>query len=234
MYNEQTASWLNAQLVRGQWRAALRPDAGADALQAAFAACAALLEQAQAAHTLVTASLYRYEDMLFLYAEAPAAPADVNALFAPLAGLLQPWPAAPEAPRTPRLWVEMQPYYYHAAPGTVGEWQAGRSPQRRRGRIALLAPGMWCDYVYHHLALVREQAIAGDRYHLISLHENVLFSYLEEPRTNVNLCGVPDAPSPELDAWLAAGPERHFTRFAPGQSDGPDGNFVFLPCCVSV
>lgn len=226
--------FLSAAVVRGQWRAALRTDADEGALRTALAACRERLLAAQAARGLITASLYRYGGMLFLYAESPAAPAQPEELFAPLSALLLPWPPALEAPDAPRLWAAMQPYYYHAVPGTVAEWQAGRTPERRRGRIALLSAETWCDYLYHHLALVREQAIEGDRYHLISLHENLLFSYFEEPKTISNLSGVSGAPSPALEAWLAADPERHFTRFVPNQSAGSDGNFVFLPCCLSV
>ena len=100
----------------------------------------------------------------------------------------------------------------------------------RRGRIALLPPGKWCSYMEHHLRLTSEGLLAGDRWHLISVHENLLFSYLEEPRTNVNLRGVPGAESPELAAWLAADPESHCARFRPGQQAhrDADDNFVFL------
>ena len=59
----------------------------------------------------------------------------------------------------------------------------------------------------------------------------MLFSYLEEPRTNVNIKHQPGAHSPELDAWIAADPESHFARFTPEQKAHPDSshNFVFLP-----
>lgn len=83
----------------------------------------------------------------------------------------------------------------------------------------------------HHLRIVTEGLVEGDRWHLICVQEGVLFSYLEEPRTNVNIRHQPGAHSPELDAWIAADPESHFARFTPEQKANPDSghNFVFLP-----
>ena len=124
-----------------------------------------------------------------------------------------------------------QPYFYHDVPTTAADWQQGRCPQRRRGRIALLPPDSWCSYMEHHLRIVTEGLVEGDRWHLICVQEGVLFSYLEEPRTNVNIKHQPGAHSPELDAWIAADPESHFARFTPEQKAHPDSshNFVFLP-----
>ena len=44
-------------------------------------------------------------------------------------------------------------------------------------------------YTYWHYAIVQEGLLKGDKYQYISLHENVLFSYFEEPRHNVNITG---------------------------------------------
>ena len=131
----------------------------------------------------------------------------------------------------PRPWAAMQPYFYHDVPTTAADWQQGRCPQRRRGRIALLPPDKWCSYMEHHLRIVTEGLVEGDRWHLICVQEGVLFSYLEEPRTNVNIRHQLGAHSPELDAWIAADPESHFARFTPEQKAHPDSghNFVFLP-----
>lgn len=75
-----------------------------------------------------------------------------------------------------------------------------------------------------------ERGLAGgDRWHLISVQENLLFSYLEEPRTHVNIRHQPGVPSAELQEWLAVDPESHFEHFAKEQQ-GPDApNFVYLP-----
>lgn len=60
---------------------------------------------------------------------------------------------------------------------------------------------------------------AGDKYQCIALHENILFSYYEEPRTNVNLCGEQGAESEALKGWMAADPESHFNRGKAGSDN---------------
>lgn len=228
------SSLADQPVRRGNYRAVLRADADPVATEQALAACQTALEQAKTAGVLLTASLYRYERMLFLYAEGIGQVVDPAVLLSALNPLLLCWPASPAAQQADRLWVTMQPYYYHSEPTTVADWQQGRHPERRRGRIALLDDEAWTSYVYYHLALMRERTIAGDRYHLISLHENVLFSYFEEPKTMVNLCGDPQAESAVLQDWLAADPESHFLKFTPETTLGTGGNFVFLPCCAGV
>lgn len=220
------AALAGAKVLRASYRAVLRQDADA----AVFAAFSAALDDARAAGRLLTAGLYRYQNQLFFYVEGLNAPFTPETLCPALYALLCPWPPAPNTD-TPRRWAAMQPYFYHAVPTTAADWQRDRHPAQRRGRIALLPPDKWCSYMEHHLRLTSEGLLAGDRWHFICVHENLLFSYLEEPRTNVNLRGVPGAESPELAAWLAADPESHFARFTKEQQAHPDAdhNFVFLP-----
>ena len=220
------AALAGARVCRGSCHAVAAGQPGADTL----AAFSAALDAARAAGRILTASLYRYENQLFFYAEGLDAPFTPEGLCPALDAQLIPWPPA-LGDTTLRLWAAMQPYFYHAVPTTAADWQRNRHPAVRRGRIALLPPDKWCSYMEHHLRLTSEGLLAGDRWHLISVHENLLFSYLEEPRTNVNLRGVPGAESPELAAWLAADPESHFARFTPEQQAHPDAdhNFVFLP-----
>lgn len=199
-----------------------------------FWLCREAFARAKEEHRLLTASLYRYGRFLFLYAEGVGEEPLPDKLCAALAPLLQNWPGPVEEPCRDRLWVRMQPYYYHAIPDTVEEWMKNRAPSGRRGRIAVLSPGKWESYMGHHLALMREGLIEGDRYHLISLHENLLFSYFEEPKTMTNLQQKEAAHSEALEKWLLTDPESHFIRFAPGQGPGPDENFVFLPCVAGI
>lgn len=226
--------WEKQQIKRASFRAVLRSDAGEEQISRAFTECQAALEQEKKEYRLLTASLYRYERFLFLYTEGIGEEAAPEALCASAEPILQKWPAGLEAPDSERTWIFMQPYYYHAVPGTAEEWMKDRQPSQRRGRIALLAPGRWESYMTHHLALMREGLIEGDKYHLISVHENVLFSYFEEPKTMTNLRRKPGSPSKALEAWILTDPESHFMRFAPGQGPGPDENFVFLPCEAGV
>lgn len=226
--------WEKQQVRRASYRAALRSDAGEAQNDRAFAECQRILEQEKEAHCLLTASLYRYGRFLFLYTEGIGETAVPEKLFAPVVPLLQKWPVTIEEPDNDRVWVLMQPYYYHAIPESAEEWMRNRQPSQRRGRIALLAPGKWENYMTHHLALMREGLIEGDRYHLISIHENVLFSYFEEPKTMTNLQRKPGAQSKALEDWLLTDPESHFMRFVPGQGPGPDENFMFLSWVAGV
>ena len=226
--------WEKQQVRRASYRAALRSDAGEAQNDRAFAECQRILEQEKEAHRLLAASLYRYGRFLFLYTEGIGETAVPEKLFAPVVPLLQKWPVTIEEPDNDRVWVLMQPYYYHAIPESAEEWMRNRQPSQRRGRIALLAPGKWENYMTHHLALMREGLIEGDRYHLISIHENVLFSYFEEPKTMTNLQRKPGAQSKALEDWLLTDPESHFMRFVPGQGPGPDENFMFLSWVAGV
>ncbi len=226
--------WEKQQVRRASYRAALRSDAGEAQNDRAFAECQRILEQEKEAHRLLAAALYRYGRFLFLYTEGIGETAVPEKLFAPAVPLLQKWPVTIEEPDNDRVWVLMQPYYYHAIPESAEEWMRNRQPSQRRGRIALLAPGKWENYMMHHLALMREGLIEGDRYHLISIHENVLFSYFEEPKTMTNLQRKPGAQSKALEDWLLTDPESHFMRFVPGQGPGPDENFMFLSWVAGV
>ncbi len=226
---ERNDSWKSRSVVRRSYRAVWQGSMKEEQAEHLFAQCREAMERTREERRLLTASLYRYEQFLFLYTEGIGEAAAADEICAPLAPFLQNWPETVERPESGRVWIDMQPYYYHAVPVCAEEWMKDRRPLRRRGRIALLAPGRWESYMEHHLALMREGLIEGDRYHLISVHENVLFSYFEEPKTMTNL-RKEKADSPALDAWLLTDPESHFMRFSPGQGPGPDENFVFLSC----
>ncbi len=68
----------------------------------------------------------------------------------------------------------------------------------------------------------------GDKYAFISLHENILFSYYEEPRNNVNIRNA-DEESIVIDKWIKAGPESHFDRVKAKGS-----NFLVIPCLFTI
>ena len=68
----------------------------------------------------------------------------------------------------------------------------------------------------------------GDKYAFISMHENILFSYYEEPRNNVNI-KKSDEESAVIGEWLNADPESHFDRV---KAQG--NNFLVVPCLFSM
>lgn len=75
----------------------------------------------------------------------------------------------------------------------------------RRGRIAYLKPDKIFQYVYHHVAITTEGYLHGDKYQSIALHENILFSYFEEPRTEINVKRDLTKQSTAIEAWSAVG-----------------------------
>ena len=221
------ASLADAAVCRGSFHAVLGGEAG----EAVFADFSAALQKAQAEGRILTASLFRYENHLFFYAEGLNRPFTPQGLCPALDAALLPWPPA-LGEAAPRPWAAMQPYFYHDIPTTAGDWLRERHSGAQHGRIAVLKPDKWCSYMEYHLKLVSEGLLEGDRWHLISVQENLLFSYLEEPRTHVNIRHQPGVPSAELQEWLAVDPESHFVHFAKEQQ-GPDApNFVYLPRCA--
>ena len=221
------ASLADAAVCRGSFHAVLGGEAG----EAVFADFSAALQKAQAEGRILTASLFRYESHLFFYAEGLNRPFTPQGLCPALDAALLPWPPA-LGEAAPRPWAAMQPYFYHDIPTTAGDWLRERHSGAQHGRIAVLKPDKWCSYMEYHLKLVSEGLLEGDRWHLISVQENLLFSYLEEPRTHVNIRHQPGVPSAELQEWLAVDPESHFEHFAKEQQ-GPDApNFVYLPRCA--
>lgn len=227
----ESCAWQDKPVVHASFHAVLRRDAGDADLAAAMQEFSQAVERLRAGHRLLTASLFRYQAHLFLYMESVGTAQRPEGLSPLLDALLLDWPAAVGEDLS-RRWVAMQPYFYHDVPTTAADWMRGRHKGEPHGRIALLKPDKWCSYMEHHLELVSEGLLEGDRWHLICVQENLLFSYLEEPRTHVNIRHRPGVPSAELQRWLAVDPESHFEHFA-AEQQGPDApNFVYLPRCA--
>lgn len=169
---------------------------------------------------LMTAALYYYGNQLFLYYECIGTELPPESFMAPLHPLLTPWPQKEET----RDWAWMYPIYWHCEPRGAEDWRRDPLPQRRRGRIAYLKHDTMFEYVYHHFAIVREGLLKGDKYMSIALHEDVLFSYFEEPRSSDNIRRE-DGESEAIKGWMAVDPDSHFIHL-PG-SEGQ--NFLLLP-----
>ena len=172
---------------------------------------------------LVILEVYK---QLFLYYEAIGEEMGPEAFMAPLSPLLSLWP---EKENTVP-WAKMYHIYWHCEPKDEADWRRDPKPLRRRGRIAYLKHETMFEYVYHHFAIVREGLLKGDRYMSIALHEDVLFSYFEEPRSSVNIRRVDGPESQTIQGWLDVNPEAHFIPL-PG-SNGQ--NFLLLPECFAV
>ena len=139
----------------------------------------------------------------------------------PLHPYLTPWPQKEEI----RDWAKMYHIYWHCEPKDEQDWKRNPKPLRRRGRIAYLKEENMFEYVYHHFAIVKEGLLRGDKYMSIALHEDVLFSYFEEPRSSVNIRRTEEGESQAIRGWMDVNPEAHFIPL-PG-SEGQ--NFLLLP-----
>lgn len=170
---------------------------------------------------LMTAGLYYYGRQVFLYYEAIGEEWEPESFMSALHPVLAQWPQKEEM----RDWAKMYHIYWHNEPVDAEDWKREVAPQRRRGRIALLKHDKMWGYTYHHYAIVQEGMLKGDRYQSIAMHEDLLFSYFEEPRSSVNVRRVENGDSKALEAWTAVDPESHFIHL-PG-SEGQ--NFLLLP-----
>ena len=106
-----------------------------------------------------------------------------EAALVPLSPFLQVWPGQHDD----RLGEHMYHIYYHSVPKSVEEWKREGVPEKRRGRIAFVREDKLFSYTYFHKAIVDEGLLLGDKYQSIALHENILFSYFEEPKHMVNI-----------------------------------------------
>lgn len=147
-------------------------------------------------------------------------------LLKPLNPFLQIWPGQ----REDRLWVHMYHIYYHSVPESPEQWKRATAPEKRRGRIAFLRDDKLFSYTYFHKAIVDEGLLTGDRYQSIALHENILFSYFEEPKTFVNVRGDVSRESKVIKDWMEVNPESHFIHMPRGKGE----NFMFLPALFAM
>lgn len=243
------------KIYRLHYRGHLKEDFPADRLEDAVQGCIQNIRMAQAEGRVLTAALYQSGRMLFFYYEAlgeplavtePVAAAGAGAaetvletgedvqstcpgpeeLLSPLEPFLRLWPGQ----RGDRLWVHMYHIYYHSVPESPQQWRRAAVPEKRRGRIAFLRDDKLFSYTYFHKAIVDEGLLAGDRYQSIALHENILFSYFEEPKTFVNVRGDDSEESRVIKEWLAVDPEAHFIHMPSGKGE----NFMFLPALFAL
>lgn len=209
-------------IIREQYRGCLKLNVTEEELERALIHAREQAEKLIVEKRLLSVGLYRYKQMCFLYYEALVVGVEPEEFLFALTPLLEPWPE--EQGKTP--WAYMYHIYHHSLPEDPEAWERERVGEKTKiGRIAFLYPEKLFSYTYWHKAIVDEGRLLGDKYQCISLHENILFSYYEEPRTNVNICGDFAAQSQIMEGWLAADPESHFDR----QKAGGDNFLVIEP-----
>ncbi len=196
-------------IIREQYRGCLKEGGSEEALQRAVDQARKSAQRRIREGELLCVCLYRYRQMCFLYYEALEPGMKPEQFLPELTPFLESWPE--EDGKTP--WAYMYHIFHHALPDEPLKWEAERAGEKTKvGRIAFLYPEKLFSYTYWHKAIVDEGIHAGDKYQCIALHENILFSYYEEPRTNVNLRGDDQSISQALKGWMAVDPESHFDR----------------------
>ncbi len=174
---------------------------------------------------LLTEGIFIYKDMLFIYTETVDEEIKPTFLFPTLSNLLWLWPCENE--NTP--FAKMNLVFYFAIPEGLDDFTRKTPPLARAGRIAFLKPETMFDYVYTHTALVKEGAIMGEKWQSIALHENILFSYYEEPRLKeINVKRNPELKSEVINEWLSMDPAAHFLRI------DPEKDFLVIECLESI
>lgn len=194
-------------IERREYRGCLKADCHEKELKAVLDQAEARAQELIKTGILLSVSLYRFKNMCFLYWEAEGNLPQPESMFPMLIPFLELWPE--EAGK--RCWAPMYPIYYHCRPKDMESWMKGRSGKEGIGRIAFLKEEGLSSYVYWHKALVEEGLFRGDKYQFISLHENVLFSYYEEPKAMVNIRGLKE-PSAVIKQWEDQNPKGHFYR----------------------
>ena len=222
-------------IVRAQYRAALKSNGEDSSLAERFEACRKILEGKKSAGELYTAGIFRYNDMLFLYLELIVT---AGAPRPRLRGLADEWldPIASRLKSWPEMggdlhWAYMTPVFWFDVPKDLDSYARTVPPDQRCGRIARLYDDKVMSYICHHQAIAAEGLLTGDRYQFISIHENILFSYFETPREReqVNILRRTGS-SQEMERWCAVNPDSHFQRF----NEAPNDNFMIVNTVFSL
>ncbi len=114
------ASLADAAVCRGSFHAVLGGEAG----EAVFADFSAALQKAQAEGRILTASLFRYENHLFFYAEGLNRPFTPQGLCPALDAALLPWPPALGEAAAPPMGRHAA-VFFTTIPTTAADWQQG-------------------------------------------------------------------------------------------------------------
>jgi hypothetical protein len=173
-----------------------------------------MVQQAVWQERSMTVALYGYKNMLFLYYEALDDTLMPSALFPELTHKL----IKQECDDVNSGWIPMQPAFFFANFDSIEEWER-KEKKIRIGRIAQLLPDKIDSYLNYHQALVEEGLLDGDKYQSIALHEDILFSYFEEPKEFVHIKKTSQEPSKVIEEWLKADPESHFNHELSGKDN---------------
>lgn len=131
-------------ICRREYRGCLQTMADEEKLKQALVKANNETENFMKAGGLLQASLYRFQNMCFLYCEAEGDFPQPENFLAELSPFLEDWPEE----KKKRKWAYMYPIYYHSIPVDKEEWRSGRIGKKQVGRIAFLKKEKWASYVY--------------------------------------------------------------------------------------
>lgn len=129
---------------------------------------------------LMTFTLYKYHDQLYLYYECLTEEVKPEELLEPLNQFLECWPGTPEF----RIWVPMHDIFHYDKPANPEQWKRRLTVEKRQGRLAWIKPEMLASYIFYHYQLQEERRDTGNKYCIIGLYENLIFHYEEHPVDN--------------------------------------------------
>jgi L-rhamnose mutarotase len=126
---------------------------------------------------ILTLSLFRNEDTIFLYYECIDKEILPVEILGDISKYLKTWPGTDGE----RLWVPMYDIFHYNKPLSLDHWRRKNEVKKPIGKIAKLKPEMISSYIFYHYQYQEEKPSDGDKYGIINIHENLLFFYLEEP-----------------------------------------------------
>ncbi|MDA0709093.1 MAG: hypothetical protein O3B73_02660 [bacterium] len=130
---------------------------------------------------LLTTSLFQWRRTLFLYVESAGSPLAPETLRGKGLPSLKSWPGEPGQGR---VWVPMMDIFHYSTPQNLDHWRRKTPVERPFGRVIRLRPEKVSSYIFYHYQLQEERPGRGDKYGVITLHEDLLFFYQEHPRVS--------------------------------------------------
>jgi len=163
---------MKRKLYRGQ----IKEDCIDEAQKIIDTAEAGLRKQVEVGR-LLTLSLFRWDCSLFLYYEDINEDINTEELMDFLSPYLESWPGE----FLKRYWVPMIDIFHYNEPQSVQHWRRKQPVEKRVCKLARLKPEMVSSYIFNHYQMQEEQPGCGHKYGIISLNENLMFFYKEEP-----------------------------------------------------
>ena len=167
--------------------------------------------------SLLTASLFQWQSSLFIYAETAGMAFSVEDELGDLAGCLKAWPGGLS---DVRYWVPMMDIFHYSKPQGVDHWRRKTPVEKPFARVIRLRPEKVSSYIFYHYQLQEERPGRGDKYGLITIHEDLLFFYQEQPRIKEDTPAQPTLETSNTPSNWAELMSQHFAPWSdPGEPE---------------